>query len=103
MKERKNFVEAIQTQSNKRKTLTENAAIAYETTGKYLLDFNFKLSQRSYLLLCHLELATCHLELAERSLLFKILRCAQYDIFIRLFTYFTSSFTLSAICSACIP
>ena len=45
MKERKNFVEAIQTQSNKRKTLTENAAVAYETTGKYLLDFNFKLSQ----------------------------------------------------------
>ena len=44
-KERKNFVEALQTKNNKRKTLTENYAVAYETTGKYLLDFNFRLSQ----------------------------------------------------------
>ncbi len=44
-KERKNFVEALQTQNNKRKTFTKNYAVAYETTGKYLLDFNFRLSQ----------------------------------------------------------
>lgn len=45
MKERKNFIEAIENESKKRKTLTENFAVAYETSGKYLLDFNFKLSQ----------------------------------------------------------
>ena len=45
MKERKNFVEALETQNKKRKTLTENFAVAYETSGKELLDFNFKLSQ----------------------------------------------------------
>ena len=45
IKERKNFVEALKTQNSKKKTLTENNAVAYETTGKYLLDFNFKLSQ----------------------------------------------------------
>lgn len=44
-KVRKNFVEALETQNNKTKTLTENGAVSYETTGKYLLDFNFKLSQ----------------------------------------------------------
>ena len=44
-KERKNFVEALQAQNVKRKTFTENRAVAYKTTGKNLLDFNFKLSQ----------------------------------------------------------
>lgn len=44
-KVRKNFVEALETQNSKTKTLTENGAVSYETTGKYLLDFNFKLSQ----------------------------------------------------------
>lgn len=44
-KHRKNFVEAIATKSTKEKTLTENGAIAYDSSGKHLLDFNFKLSQ----------------------------------------------------------
>ena len=44
-KERKNFVEALKTQDSKKKSFTENYAVAYETSGKYLLDFNFKLSQ----------------------------------------------------------
>ena len=44
-KERKNFVEALKTQGSKKKSFTENYAVAYETSGKYLLDFNFKLSQ----------------------------------------------------------
>ena len=42
-KERKNFVEALETQNKKRKVLTENLAVAYDTSGKELLDFNFKL------------------------------------------------------------
>lgn len=45
MKERKNFVEALQKEDNKTKTFTENGATAYESSGKYLLNFNFKLSQ----------------------------------------------------------
>lgn len=44
-KVRKNFVEALQEEDSKKKTFTENGAIAYESSGKYLLDFNFKLSQ----------------------------------------------------------
>ena len=38
------FIDLMKTENDKRKTLTENGAIAYETTGKELLDFNFKLS-----------------------------------------------------------
>lgn len=45
MKERKNFVELIKNESKKEKTFTENGAVAYATSGKELLDFNFKLSQ----------------------------------------------------------
>lgn len=38
------FIDAMKQQNDKRKALTENGAIAYETTGKELLDFNFRLS-----------------------------------------------------------
>jgi len=38
------FIDAMKQQNDKSKTLTENGAIAYETTGKELLDFNFRLS-----------------------------------------------------------
>lgn len=38
-----NFMNALQTENNKRKTLTENLAVAYETAGKEILDFNFQL------------------------------------------------------------
>lgn len=44
-KVRKNFVEALQVEDTKRKTLTENGAVSYASSGKNLLDFNFKLSQ----------------------------------------------------------
>lgn len=44
-KVRKNFVEALHTENSRKKTFTENGAIAYESSGKHLLDFNFKLSQ----------------------------------------------------------
>lgn len=40
-----NFATMLKDENNKTKTLTENLAVAYETSGKYLLDFNFKLSQ----------------------------------------------------------
>ena len=40
-----NFATMLKDENNKAKTLTENLAVAYETSGKYLLDFNFKLSQ----------------------------------------------------------
>ena len=40
-----NFATMLKNERNKAKTLTENGAIAYETSGKHLLDFNFKLSQ----------------------------------------------------------
>ena len=39
------FATMIKNENNKEKTFTENLAVAYETSGKYLLDFNFKLSQ----------------------------------------------------------
>ena len=39
---RKNFVESLKYESNKVKTFTENGAISYESSGKYILDFNFK-------------------------------------------------------------
>ena len=39
-----NFMSAMQAENNKRKTLTENGAVAYETSGKALTDFHFKLS-----------------------------------------------------------
>ncbi len=45
MKYRKNFVEVIEETTNKRKTFTENGALAYDTSGKNIVDFNFKLSQ----------------------------------------------------------
>ena len=40
-----NFAEQLQETNNKAKTLTENGAVAYETSGKHILDFSFKLSQ----------------------------------------------------------
>ena len=40
-----NFATLLKNERNNAKTFTENRAIAYETSGKYLLDFNFKLSQ----------------------------------------------------------
>lgn len=40
-----NFATMLQKENTNAKTLTENGAIAYESSGKYLLDFNFKLSQ----------------------------------------------------------
>ena len=50
MKTRQNFVEKtfmdkLEETHKKRKTFTENMAIAYATSGSELLDFNFKLSQ----------------------------------------------------------
>ena len=50
MKTRKNFVEKtfmdkLEETHKKRKTFTENMAVAYATSGSELLDFNFKLSQ----------------------------------------------------------
>lgn len=38
------FMNAMKQQNNQRKTLTENGAVAYATTGKEILDFNFKLA-----------------------------------------------------------
>ena len=38
------FYDLMKNETNKRKTLTENGAVAYATSGKELLDFNFKLS-----------------------------------------------------------
>lgn len=38
------FMEKMEEQLNGRKTLTENGAVAYETSGKKLLDFNFAVS-----------------------------------------------------------
>lgn len=37
------FMTALQNQNNQRKTFTENGAIAYATSGKEVLDFNFQL------------------------------------------------------------
>lgn len=42
---RNDFASLLRNESNTRKTFTENGAVAYATSGKYLLDFNFKLSQ----------------------------------------------------------
>ena len=42
---RMDFATMLKNERNNAKTLTENGAIAYETSGKHLLDFNFKLSQ----------------------------------------------------------
>ena len=39
-----NFMDAMKSENNLRKTLTENGAVAYATTGKEMLDFNFKLA-----------------------------------------------------------
>ena len=38
------FMDAMKAENNLRKTLTENGAVAYATTGKEMLDFNFKLA-----------------------------------------------------------
>lgn len=38
------FMNAMKAENNLRKTLTENGAVAYATTGKEMLDFNFKLA-----------------------------------------------------------
>ena len=38
------FMSSMQNAANKTKILTDNGATAYATTGKALLDFNFKLS-----------------------------------------------------------
>ena len=38
------FMNAMKAENNLRKTLTENGAVAYVTTGKEMLDFNFKLA-----------------------------------------------------------
>lgn len=40
----KDFMFALKAENDTRKTLTENGALAYETTGKEILDFNFRLS-----------------------------------------------------------
>lgn len=40
-----NFATMLEQENTKVKTFTENGAIAYESSGKHLLDFNFKLSQ----------------------------------------------------------
>lgn len=43
---KRSFADLIEKQEKKsNKTFTENGAIAYESSGKYALDFNFKLSQ----------------------------------------------------------
>jgi len=39
------FMTMLQNENNNRKVLTENGAVAYDTSGKFILDFNFKLSQ----------------------------------------------------------
>lgn len=38
------FMDAMKAENNLRKTLTENGAVAYATSGKEMLDFNFKLA-----------------------------------------------------------
>ena len=38
------FIDAMMQENSSRKTLTENGAVAYATTGKEILDFNFKLA-----------------------------------------------------------
>ena len=38
------FMNAMKAENNLRKTLTENGAVAYATSGKEMLDFNFKLA-----------------------------------------------------------
>lgn len=38
------FMNAMKAENNLRKTLTENGAVAYSTSGKEMLDFNFKLA-----------------------------------------------------------
>ena len=38
------FMNAMKAENNLRKTLTENGAVAYATSGKEILDFNFKLA-----------------------------------------------------------
>ena len=37
------FMTALKNQNDQRKTLTENGAVAYATSGKEVLDFNFQL------------------------------------------------------------
>lgn len=39
------FMTMLQNENNNRKVFTENGATAYATSGKFILDFNFKLSQ----------------------------------------------------------
>lgn len=39
----KDFMTSLQQENNKRKTLTENGATAYATSGKKIMDFNFQL------------------------------------------------------------
>lgn len=39
------FMTMLQNENNNRKVFTENGATAYATNGKFILDFNFKLSQ----------------------------------------------------------
>lgn len=39
-----NFMDVMKAENNLRKTLTENGAVAYATSGKEMLDFNFKLA-----------------------------------------------------------
>jgi hypothetical protein len=39
-----NFMNAMKEENDNRKSFTENGAVAYETSGKEILDFNFKLS-----------------------------------------------------------
>ena len=38
------FMRELNTEINNMKTLTENGAIAYVTSGKRLLDFNFRIT-----------------------------------------------------------
>lgn len=38
------LMNAIEKKANSRKTFTENGAVAYATSGKEILDFNFMLS-----------------------------------------------------------
>lgn len=40
----KNFMDCVKDEISTKKTLTENGAVAYKSTGKELLDFNFKLT-----------------------------------------------------------
>ena len=39
-----NFMDNLEKEQKKAKTLTENYAVAYETSGDALLDFNFRIT-----------------------------------------------------------